>query len=136
MSTRSRAKAAVSASNNPTLNVSTSPTTAHRSRRVPSNKIAVDSDRKENLQKNAYGKSHSKPEKASKAKKSYCLCHQPDDGTPMVNCSECKDWQVPLPFLSYDFLDLTPLRFHFRCVELSEREADDISQFPIHIPPP
>jgi len=26
------------------------------------------------------------------AKKDYCVCKQPDDGTPMVNCSECKDW--------------------------------------------
>ena len=26
------------------------------------------------------------------AKKEYCVCKQPDDGTPMVNCSECKDW--------------------------------------------
>lgn len=27
-------------------------------------------------------------------RKQYCLCKQPDDGTPMVNCSECKDWYV------------------------------------------
>jgi len=26
------------------------------------------------------------------AKRDYCVCKQPDDGTPMVNCSECKDW--------------------------------------------
>lgn len=26
------------------------------------------------------------------AKKNYCVCKQPDDGTPMVNCSECQDW--------------------------------------------
>lgn len=28
------------------------------------------------------------------AKKMYCVCKQPDDGTPMVNCSECKNWSV------------------------------------------
>lgn len=26
------------------------------------------------------------------AKKVYCLCKQPDDGSAMVNCAECKDW--------------------------------------------
>ena len=26
------------------------------------------------------------------AKKEYCICKRPDDGTPMVSCSECKDW--------------------------------------------
>jgi len=26
------------------------------------------------------------------AKKVYCICKQPDDGSPMVNCAECKDW--------------------------------------------
>jgi hypothetical protein len=25
-------------------------------------------------------------------KREYCVCKQPDDGTPMVRCSECKDW--------------------------------------------
>jgi len=46
---------------------------------------------------------------AAAAKKQYCVCKQPDDGTPMVNCTECKDW------------------YHFRCVDLSEKDADEIS---------
>ena len=25
-------------------------------------------------------------------KMKYCLCKQPDDGTPMVYCTECNDW--------------------------------------------
>lgn len=27
----------------------------------------------------------------------YCLCNQPDDGSPMVCCSECHEWCVPSP---------------------------------------
>lgn len=33
-----------------------------------------------------------KTKAAAAAKKVYCLCKKPDDGTPMVNCAECKDW--------------------------------------------
>ncbi|KII87366.1 hypothetical protein PLICRDRAFT_253082 [Plicaturopsis crispa FD-325 SS-3] len=63
------------------------------------------------------------PRKTTRAtvKKEYCTCRQPDDGTPMVHCSECKDW------------------YHFRCVDLKERDAEDISiyhfQLDISIPP-
>jgi hypothetical protein len=28
----------------------------------------------------------------TKAKKEYCICKGVDDGTPMVQCSQCKDW--------------------------------------------
>ncbi|KAF7985144.1 hypothetical protein HWV62_7704 [Athelia sp. TMB] len=43
------------------------------------------------------------------SKKAHCLCKRPDDGTPMVSCSECRVW------------------YHFNCVDLSDREAEDIS---------
>lgn len=26
------------------------------------------------------------------SKKIYCSCRQPDDGSPMILCSECKEW--------------------------------------------
>lgn len=34
------------------------------------------------------------PQRSTRAavKKAYCVCRRPDDGTPMVNCSECRDW--------------------------------------------
>ncbi|KAF8141535.1 hypothetical protein EV363DRAFT_1425646 [Boletus edulis] len=41
----------------------------------------------------------------------YCLCNQPDDGSPMVCCSECSEW------------------FHFRCVKLSVQQAEDLEVF-------
>ncbi|KAI0343073.1 hypothetical protein BDW22DRAFT_1307817, partial [Trametopsis cervina] len=40
--------------------------------------------------------------------KGYCSCKQPDNGTPMVHCSECKEW------------------YHFGCVQLDSRDAEDI----------
>jgi hypothetical protein len=49
--------------------------------------------------------------KASAKKEQYCLCHGVDDGeTPMILCSSCEDW------------------FHFKCVDLSEDAAADISE--------
>jgi hypothetical protein len=31
---------------------------------------------------------------ANKARKMYCSCRQPDDGSPMILCAECKEWCV------------------------------------------
>ncbi|KAF8892270.1 hypothetical protein BD779DRAFT_1511945 [Infundibulicybe gibba] len=49
--------------------------------------------------------------KKSKApiKAVYCLCAKGDDGTPMVHCSECKEW------------------YHFSCINLDEIDASDLS---------
>ncbi|KAJ6518807.1 hypothetical protein C8R45DRAFT_5653 [Mycena sanguinolenta] len=41
----------------------------------------------------------------------YCLCRKGDDGSPMVNCGECEEW------------------FHFQCVGLSEKVAEDINVY-------
>ncbi|KAG2363260.1 hypothetical protein BDR07DRAFT_1282809 [Suillus spraguei] len=38
----------------------------------------------------------------------FCICHEPDDGTPMVCCSVCNEW------------------YHFRCVKLDEVEASEL----------
>ncbi|TDL23603.1 hypothetical protein BD410DRAFT_786842 [Rickenella mellea] len=47
-----------------------------------------------------------------KAKEIYCICEGTDDGTPMIKCEgDCKKW------------------YHFRCVSLSEREAEDIALY-------
>ncbi|KAI0084453.1 transcription factor S-II, central domain-containing protein [Irpex rosettiformis] len=46
---------------------------------------------------------------ASKSSQEVCFaCQQPDDGSPMIHCSECKEW------------------FHFKCLQLDSREAEDI----------
>ncbi|KAF5350240.1 hypothetical protein D9758_007833 [Tetrapyrgos nigripes] len=48
---------------------------------------------------------------ATKAPDVFCTCRRNDDGTPMVYCGECQDW------------------YHFSCVNLSEREAEDINVY-------
>ncbi|KAF9266956.1 hypothetical protein L218DRAFT_956046 [Marasmius fiardii PR-910] len=41
----------------------------------------------------------------------FCSCKKGDNGTPMVHCTECKDW------------------YHFSCVNLDEETAGDISVY-------
>jgi hypothetical protein len=93
MSTRSKAKAeSVSATVKATAKpqskrtrngqVPTSEETVDSENKVKSVKKKVAADRKTG--KGARGK--------AKATKEYCVCKGVDDGTPMVNCSECKDW--------------------------------------------
>ena len=36
-----------------------------------------------------------KAKPARKGSKAYCLCREPDDGSPMIHCSSCKDWCAP-----------------------------------------
>ncbi|KAH8093285.1 hypothetical protein BXZ70DRAFT_392172 [Cristinia sonorae] len=43
-----------------------------------------------------------------RAPKVHCLCKKPDDGSPMILCSECNEW------------------YHFGCVDLKEEVAEDI----------
>ncbi|KAJ3815288.1 hypothetical protein F5876DRAFT_31060 [Lentinula aff. lateritia] len=45
------------------------------------------------------------------ADKIYCSCKKGDDGTPMIYCSECKEW------------------YHFTCINLDETDAEDISVY-------
>jgi hypothetical protein len=37
---------------------------------------------------------HHARDSQGKEKSSFCLCHKPDDGTPMVCCSGCDEWCV------------------------------------------
>ncbi|KAI9286788.1 hypothetical protein BC943DRAFT_319952 [Umbelopsis sp. AD052] len=46
--------------------------------------------------------------KTQKSKKLYCICQQPYDGSPMVQCDSCQEW------------------FHCSCVNLDPEEAEDI----------
>jgi hypothetical protein len=69
----------------------------------------------------------SRTEAHAKPMHTYCVCNQPDDGSPMVCCSHCSDWCVPLPATSILMVQsLLKLRFHFRCVKLSLEQAEDI----------
>ncbi|KAG6854034.1 hypothetical protein C0991_011239 [Blastosporella zonata] len=38
----------------------------------------------------------------------HCICKKGDDGTPMIQCGECRTW------------------YHFECVDLKEEDAEDI----------
>ncbi|KAK0202607.1 hypothetical protein DFS33DRAFT_1341611 [Desarmillaria ectypa] len=49
--------------------------------------------------------------KATKSEKVYCICRKDDDGTPMIQCTECTDW------------------YHFSCVNLTEDTAEDIAAY-------
>ncbi|TBU36508.1 hypothetical protein BD309DRAFT_1013470 [Dichomitus squalens] len=69
---------------------------------------AVISDNKENFRMNG---SLGKVRATKRGAKIYCLCKKPDDGSPMIHCSSCKDW------------------YHFRCVELSETDAEEIQHY-------
>ncbi|KAI6041285.1 hypothetical protein EDC04DRAFT_3110192 [Pisolithus marmoratus] len=51
---------------------------------------------KENKIKPTRGKTPKPPVKTAHddTKTNYCLCNQPDDGSPMVSCSLCNEWYV------------------------------------------
>jgi hypothetical protein len=69
-----------------------------------------------------------------KEKSTFCLCHQPDDGTPMVSCSVCDEWCVYAVKIRLHGLTQSPCaynRYHFRCVNLSEEEASELRKFPL-----
>ncbi|CCM01815.1 uncharacterized protein FIBRA_03883 [Fibroporia radiculosa] len=69
-------------------------------------------DNKENTKIPAtVAKGKSKPRVASKASQVHCSCRKPDDGSPMIRCEECKEW------------------YHFRCIDLSDRDAEDILEW-------
>lgn len=43
----------------------------------------------------ATGSAHGKANESKvKIKEEFCVCKGPDDGTPMVQCSCCRDWYV------------------------------------------
>ncbi|KAI0060755.1 hypothetical protein BV25DRAFT_929645 [Artomyces pyxidatus] len=46
--------------------------------------------------------------KTKKEEELFCTCRGYDDGTPMVQCSQCDEW------------------YHFRCIKLGEDEASEI----------
>ena len=87
---------------------------------------APTADEKEHMKMNG---SQSKARVTRKSTKTYCLCKKPDDGSPMIHCSACKEWCVvvtlPSTLLVYSSFFA---RYHFRCVELSERDAEEIRE--------
>lgn len=70
-------------------------------------------DEKENKIKPTRGKTPKPVVKTAHddTKTNYCLCNQPDDGSPMVCCSICNDW------------------YHFRCVNLGLEEASELEVY-------
>lgn len=80
---------------------SSRPKQGHSRKAEPDKNSDQDQTGKENIEvvgtkgKRKAGATMSRRTRAA-AKKEYCICKQPDDGTPMVNCSECRDWLVCL----------------------------------------
>jgi hypothetical protein len=72
--------------------------------------------------------------KAKKVEEVFCSCRGVDDGTPMVQCGTCSEWlaPVPLPLFPFHFTFIRSTdpypRYHFRCVELTEDDAGEISE--------
>ncbi|KAJ3734924.1 hypothetical protein DFJ43DRAFT_992347 [Lentinula guzmanii] len=64
---------------------------------------------------------------ASDKDQSYCTCKKGDDGTPMIHCSECKDWYVVCVIILRRLFHLHFNRIHFSCIHLDETDAEDIS---------
>jgi hypothetical protein len=95
MSTRSRTRSE-SSSLKPAVPGKSQAKQDQRSRKVDVDPMSdQDQTGKENKVVGSKGKGKSSVvQKKSRAatKKQYCVCKQPDDGTPMVHCSECKDW--------------------------------------------
>ena len=89
---------------------------------------SVLSDEKENVNMNG---TSGKAKATKRGAKTYCLCKKVDDGSPMIHCSSCKDWCVPSslhPVATSRFANDLCRRYHFRCVDLSERDAEEIRE--------
>ena len=72
--------------------------------------------------------------RAKSKRKVYCTCRQPDDGMPMISCSECDEWYVlSLNRSVFTYRTQVFSRYHFTCVDLSENDAEDISES-LHAP--
>ncbi|KAG6813880.1 hypothetical protein H0H92_006287 [Tricholoma furcatifolium] len=113
MSTRARTRAAAAAS---TSKVASQESTISQSK--PKSQACKEPEEKENVKSKTVKASAKTPSKAvtSTAQRRstrstpnvYCTCKKGDDGTPMVQCAECRTW------------------YHFRCIELKEEDAEEI----------
>ncbi|PCH44335.1 hypothetical protein WOLCODRAFT_133175 [Wolfiporia cocos MD-104 SS10] len=85
----------------------------------------------DNAKVNGVKKGKTKPRATSKASKVHCLCRRPDDGSPMIRCDDCKEWSVSICFLcpGSPRSDEAVHRYHFRCVKLEERDAEEIQTY-------
>ncbi|GLB41926.1 putative PHD-finger [Lyophyllum shimeji] len=122
MSTRSSTRAATASTSK---DASATPVKTEQKQKGRTRKTAQsvpsesDQQKKENVKGKVLSKTPSKtPSRTPPAKKSskpaspaYCTCKKGDDGTPMVQCGECQGW------------------YHFRCVELKEEDAEDITVY-------
>jgi hypothetical protein len=75
--------------------------------------------------------------KAKKVEEMFCSCRGIDDGTPMVQCGTCDEWSALIRPLSLTPSFIHPSngtdipcssRYHFRCIQLSEDDASEISE--------
>ncbi|TFY74439.1 hypothetical protein EWM64_g9573 [Hericium alpestre] len=103
MTTRAQAKAAARPTRARKASTSTSTTTGEKENKVTPAKSKVNGTAARAGPKEKKTKGKEKPR--------YCLCKGDDDGTPMVFCCLCENW------------------YHFRCVDLTEEEAENIQLY-------
>jgi hypothetical protein len=65
--------------------------------------------------------------KRDKEESLFCSCRGVDDGTPMVQCGNCDEWSGII-VISLFFSTDDRRRYHFRCVNLNEDDASEISE--------
>ena len=68
----------------------------------------------------------------------FCSCRGLDDGTPMVQCGNCNEWSGFIVVFSSSSTDDHHRRYHFRCVNLNEDDASEMSEssvFHFHLLP-
>ncbi|KAG5717434.1 Transcription factor bye1 [Termitomyces sp. T112] len=125
MSTRARTRAATTASTSKVvqdISAKPQPKSKTQTRKVPQTTTELHQpEEKENMKTKGVKTPAKTPDKTTisttqrKSTRStlavYCSCKKADDGSPMVQCGECRTW------------------YHFRCVDLKEEDADDINVY-------
>ena len=74
---------------------------------------------KENAKMNGH-EAVTKTVRAKSKRKVYCTCRQPDDGMPMISCSECEEWYV---FSSIDLFSSIERKFFLGIISLASISA-------------
>ncbi|KAL4065849.1 hypothetical protein J3A83DRAFT_4099230 [Scleroderma citrinum] len=114
MASRSRRKSSPAAKDSSRKDVSSS-----RSSRARERPTKIDDNTSDGGKETKPRPTRGKPKPQNKSahdgkindKTSYCLCNQPDDGSPMVYCSLCNEW------------------YHFRCVNLGLEDASELEVY-------
>ena len=133
MATRSRTRSATSKVPHTTSTPKLQTKSMNRNQKDPQHNVDISSGHEGKEVKDKATKiSNVKPKKTKKSLRSVlCFCSKEDDGSPMILCSECKIWYVYYQLILFFsvFTGTKNTRYHFTCVNLSEPEAEEISEY-------